>query len=77
LATIASTSVWGEVGAKVWVGGGVADCGSGVGSPVDCHKDGRSPAGGGVGPPLPYMLAMDSLALVANWANFCESGTRT
>jgi hypothetical protein len=55
----------------------VADCGSGVGSPVDCHKDGRSPAGGGVGPPLPYMLAMDSLALVANWANFCESGTRT
>jgi hypothetical protein len=31
----------------------VADCGNGVGSPVDCRKGGRSPAGGGVGPPLP------------------------
>ena len=65
--TLASTSfVWGGVGQKGWLLGGVADCGN----------SGRSPAGGGLGLPRPWIFVVDWLAREANWANFCVSGTR-
>jgi hypothetical protein len=52
--TISSTSfVFGEVGRKGWLWVGVADCVS---------NGGKSPAGGGVGPPRPCMFAVAWLA---------------